>query len=358
MKIARTFLPFNNTVNENGETSLTDLDKQFDRSVLPTNNVTTIQDIVFDGRKYKLPGGGGDWSSGDESQPGSYKSKGSDYKNKEEYLEGLRRQRDQGLLDKMLGGGPLRHEEWKVVMKGGTVSFPSFPIAQKYKEKVKQKYGYEGYISRVAQVQNKIHVIADALDKTFLVSSIDFNNSVQETGSAFCVGKGVFLTCAHVIEKYDKNNIQSVNRFGKTRVIRISNEDRFYNASIIDYDLELDIAILEADVEDVEPFEISNSFEVGQDIVSIGSPHGFENNVSQGIIGSVGKKVYRYKNAPYYMFIDADIHPGNSGGPIVDLGSGKVVGLVTLIVSQEGMYGLNAALPASYIVDFLSKNNI
>ena len=114
----------------------------------------------------------------------------------------------------------------------------------------------------------------------------------------------------------------------------------------------LDIALLKCDI-DVEPFNIDTKISVGEDIIAIGSPHGYENNVSTGTIGSLDRKLYTYDGAPDYMFIDLSIFPGNSGGPVIKVDNGSVVGMVTLIVTSEGGYGLNAALSSSYIEKFI-----
>jgi S1-C subfamily serine protease len=353
MKIARTFLPFNNRGDMGDQAYLS---PPSERSVMPFNNVHTIGDIVFDGRRYKLPGGGGDWSSGDEASTPSYKPEGSDYKASDQYLEELRRQRDRDIQKSLFSGDIEQNEEWIVIMEGGTKKFPSFPLAQKYHEKMKSKYNTNAFVTRVAQA-SKIKVIADALDKTFLVESIDAQKGVKETGSAFCVGKNLFLTCAHVISPYNKNNIVSEKNFGSRRTIRLSQEGMVYTGELIDYNLQWDIALIKANI-DVEPFKVGQRSFIGDDILAIGSPHGFENNVTEGIISSQDKDVYFYNGAPSYMFVDANILPGNSGGPIIKASDGSVIGLVTLIVSQEGLYGLNAALPVNYIEKFMQKNGI
>jgi S1-C subfamily serine protease len=353
MKIARTFLPFDNRGDMGDQAYLS---PTTERSVMPFNNVHTIADIIFDGRKYKLPGAGGDWGVGDEAAPPSYKAEGSDYKASDQYLEEIRRQRDFNIQQSLLSGHHEKPEQWVVVMEGGTKAFASFPLAQQYNEKIKVKYNTKAFITRVAQV-SKIQLIADALDKTFLVESIDLGRGTKETGSAFCVGKNMFLTCAHVVAPYDKNGIASVRGFGADRTLRLSQEGRAYDAELVDYNLQWDIALLKAKI-DVDSFNISKGDFVGDDILAIGSPHGFENNVTEGIISSQDKEVYGYAGAPTYTFVDANILPGNSGGPIIKERDGSVVGLVTLIVSQEGLYGLNAALPANYIENFLKKNNI
>ena len=203
----------------------------------------------------------------------------------------------------------------------------------------------------------RLLIISEAINKTFLVESVDIAKGIEETGSAFCVAPNYFLTCAHVIAKYDKSNISSVRSFGSSRKIKLVQGGRFYTATVAAYNLEWDIAVLKAEV-DVEPFAINPSIFIGEDIIAVGSPLGFENNVSEGIVGSLGRKVYNYEGSPEYMFIDASIHPGNSGGAIIKQEDGSVIGLVTLIVSHEGIYGLNAALPSINILDFLKKNKI
>ena len=354
IKTARTFTPFDNHVTQDGHTALS---PPTSKSVVPTNNVITIQDIVIDHRKYQLPGAGGAWGLGEDSQPGSYKSTGNDYKAKEQFWEAERRKREFKQRENLLQGVPIGDSEvWQVTMNGGSVSFPSFSLAQQYQEKVKSKGVKVSRISRVAQ-EDKVLTIARAMEKVFMVESIDVIQGVKETGAAFCIAPNYFLTCSHVISKYDKNNIAAVHNFGQNRNLRLVQDNSVYNAVLVDYNLAWDISLLKATVP-CEPFSVSPNYQVGEDIFSIGSPHGFENEVSSGILGSLNRSVYSYPNAPSYMFVDASIHTGNSSGPIVKESDGSVVGLVTLIVSQEGMYGLNAALPSSYVEKFLRKNKI
>ena len=59
---------------------------------------------------------------------------------------------------------------------------------------------------------------------------------------------------------------------------------------------------------------------VGDEIIAIGSPHGFENNVSFGQVGSVDKTIYSHNGAPMYMFVDLSVFSGNSGGGKIILG--------------------------------------
>jgi len=339
-KTAISFTPFDNR-NENGQPSIGPATK---KSVLPTNNVHTIQDVL-NGNRYKVPGAGGDWGDGENAQPGSYKSEGADYK---------RQERDMSIINNMLRDRPSIQEIWRVKVPGGSKDFMSFSVAQGYVAKLKDKGIRSTYVTRVAQVDNKARVIASSVEKTFMVESINIGEGVKETGAAFCVAPNYFITCAHVIKNYDKNNIANDGNRMDDVFVNIHFGDTIKRATVVDVDLQMDIALLQCDI-DVDSFVLDIAPSVGQDVLAIGSPHGYENNVSSGIVGSLDRKVYDYKGAPNYMFADMSIFPGNSGGPVVDEKNGKVVGMVTLIVSSIGGFGLNACLPSKYIQEFCSR---
>ncbi|TRZ81206.1 serine protease [bacterium] len=339
-KTAISFTPFDNR-NDNGQPSI---GPSTQKSIVPTNNVHTIQDIL-NGSPYKTPGSGGDWGVGENSQPGSYKPEGADYK---------RQERDMSIINNMLRDRPSAHEIWRVKVPGGSKDFMSFNTAQEYTTKLKDKGIRSTYVTRVAQVDNKTKVVAASVEKTFMIESINIGKGVKETGAAFCVAPTYFITCAHVINNYDKNNISNdTSRTGDV-FVNIHFGETTKRATVVDMDLQLDISLLQCDI-DVDPFILDITPIVGQDVLSIGSPHGYENNVSSGIVGSLDRKVYDYKGAPNYMFADMSIFPGNSGGPVVDEMNGKVVGMVTLIVSSIGGFGLNACLPSKYIQEFCSR---
>ena len=91
---------------------------------------------------------------------------------------------------------------------------------------------------------------------------------------------------------------------------------------------------------------------IGDEIIAIGSPHGFDNNVSIGNLSAFDRSVYTYPDAPRFMFFDVSVFEGNSGGPVVLEATGKVVGMVVLVVSSSGEYGLNAGIGANIIKEF------
>ena len=342
----RTTMPFDNAT-QYGDKVLSPLTQ---KSIMPANNVLTIQDLLNGNKKISdfYPHGGGDWSPGKNSQSPSYKPEGDDYK---------RRERDLEIIRNMLGNSDHPMEKWKVKVPGGSKIFMSFSLAQQYESKLKDRGVPFVYLSRIAQKKSlekdRVEVISDSLSKCFMVESIDVKGGMKETGSAFCVAPNLFITCAHVIKKYNKNEIESINvdDFSSDIFVNLVQNGSWNKAELVDINLRWDIALLKCDI-DAQPFELDQNIGLGDDIISISSPHGYENNVSTGVVGSLNRKIYFYRGSPEYMFVDLSIFPGSSGGPIIKESNGKVVGMITLIVSSEGDYGLNAGLSSRYIEEF------
>lgn len=340
-KEARTFMP---EILAPG----TGLSPLTDKSVIPTNNVITIQDIL-DGKKYRLPGGGGDWSVGEDVSK-SYKENGDMYK---------RHERDLDILTKMTTPSQHEQQKWKIRVPGGWEIKDSFELATKRKRELKDKGINAVWVTRSAQNNSKVEVVSAALAKTYMVESFDIYNNVKEVGSAFCVGENVFLTCAHVVKKYDKNSkkrLDSAAVSGMIKLYLVQNGKR-YPAELMDFNPTWDTALLKCKI-NCDVFEFDTQVNAGEDILAVGSPHGFENNVTFGSIGSLDKTIYNYKGAPKYMFVDLSAFPGNSGGPIIKESNGKVVGMLTAIVSSKGDYGLNAGLPSYYLERYCIMENI
>ena len=340
-------MPFSGNKSQDGSTSLSPPSQ---RSVMPFNNVTTIQDVL-DGRKTigdLYPHTRGNWAPGEDTSK-DYREKGDDYK---------RQERDEEILRHMFDRITTEYQKWKVKVPGGSKSFVSFELAQRY---IRENNIPFRYLSRVAQrakeESNRVSVISEAINGVFLVETIDSTRGVQETGSAFCVAPNFFITCAHVVQSYDKNAMANgTTDFGKGNIVKIVYNNRHYPARVEAFDLNLDLALLAAEI-DVDPIRIDGDVQVGDDVIVIGSPLGFENNVSTGTIGGLGRQIYTYEGAPPYMFVDAEVFPGNSGGPVIKVDNGEIVGMITLIVGSEDVGGgLNAALPSSYIQSFCSQH--
>jgi serine protease Do len=159
------------------------------------------------------------------------------------------------------------------------------------------------------------------------------NLSTHAVGSGVVIDKkGYILTNAHVIEG------ASV-----IEVLLAQNKQKL-TAKVIGNDLKTDLALLKITSNvSLVPLELgdSDALRVGDPIIAIGNPFGYSHTVTSGIISAKGRVI---GNGPYDNFLqtDASIHPGNSGGPLLDV-QGRVVGINTA-VSEEGA-GIGFAIP-------------
>jgi serine protease Do len=153
-------------------------------------------------------------------------------------------------------------------------------------------------------------------------------------GSGFIVSNdGYILTNAHVV---DGANVVTVKLTDK----------REFRAKVIGSDKQSDVAVLKIDAKNLPTVKIGdpNGSKVGQWVVAIGSPYGFDNTVTSGIISAKSRAL---PNENYTPFIQTDVpvNPGNSGGPLFNL-QGEVIGINSMIYSQTGGFqGLSFAIP-------------
>jgi serine protease Do len=163
---------------------------------------------------------------------------------------------------------------------------------------------------------------------------------VRSLGSGFIFSPdGYVLTNAHVIDA--ANEI----------VVSLSDR-REFQAKVVGKDKASDLALLKIDADHLPVVKIGNSdkLEVGQWVLAIGSPFGFDHSATQGIISALGRSL---PDETYVPFIRTDValNPGNSGGPLFDLG-GEVVGVNSQIYSNTGGYmGLSFAIPINMAMD-------
>jgi serine protease Do len=153
-------------------------------------------------------------------------------------------------------------------------------------------------------------------------------------GSGFIVdSNGVILTNAHVIVDAQEVSVTLSDR-------------REFKAKVIGTDPLSDVAVLKIDAKDLPAVKIGNPkvTRVGEWVVAIGSPFGFENTVTAGIISAKSRTLPREGYVPFLQ-TDVAINPGNSGGPLFNL-SGEVIGINSQIYSNTGgSQGLSFAIP-------------
>ena len=156
----------------------------------------------------------------------------------------------------------------------------------------------------------------------------------QSMGSGFIYSEdGYIITNHHVIADADQ-------------IIVKLNDKRELEAKLIGSDPSSDIALLKIKAKNLKPVKVGNSenLKVGQWVLAIGSPFGFESTVTAGIVSAIGRSL---PNDNYVPFIQTDvaINPGNSGGPLFNL-NGEVVGINAQIFSRSGGFmGLSFAIP-------------
>jgi S1-C subfamily serine protease len=229
-----------------------------------------------------------------------------------------------------------------------------------YQKEIAKKGINARWVARTKVAQDNSQDITNiSMQSVFLVESINTIEGIMEKGGCFCISPNYFITCAHIVKKYNKNTtrVLDINEIQSKIRINLVKDNQKFNASVVAIDAVLDIAILQSEI-NCKPLAFDKNIAIGNDVFAIGSPLGFENNVSFGKIGSLDRKIYLHNGAPKYVFLDLSVFSGNSGGPVIKSDNGKVTAMVTAIVSSGGEVGLNAGLPASYMELFCIKNNI
>ncbi|HEX7053750.1 MAG TPA: DegQ family serine endoprotease [Burkholderiales bacterium] len=162
----------------------------------------------------------------------------------------------------------------------------------------------------------------------------------RSLGSGFIISSdGYVLTNAHVVEGGDEINV------------RLSDK-REFKARVIGADKRTDIALIKIDATGLPAvrFGDPSQLKVGEWVVAIGAPFGFENSVTAGIVSAKGRSLPQENFVPFIQ-TDVAINPGNSGGPLFNL-RGEVVGINSQIYSRTGGFmGLSFAIPADVALD-------
>ncbi len=162
----------------------------------------------------------------------------------------------------------------------------------------------------------------------------------RSLGSGFIITTdGYVLTNAHVVEGADEITVKFTDK-------------REFKAKVIGADKRTDIALIKIDASGLPAvrFGDASKLKVGEWVVAIGSPFGFENTVTAGIVSAKGRSLPQENFVPFIQ-TDVAINPGNSGGPLFNM-RGEVVGINSQIYSRTGGFmGLSFAIPADVALD-------
>lgn len=163
-------------------------------------------------------------------------------------------------------------------------------------------------------------------------------------GSGFIVSSdGTILTNAHVVRGADEVVVKLIDK-------------RKFTAKVIGTDARTDVAVLKITARNLPAVKLGNpdALRVGEAVAAIGSPFGFENSVTAGIVSAKGRSLPSESYVPYIQ-TDVAINPGNSGGPLFNM-RGEVVGINSQIYSRSGGYqGVSFAIPIDVAMEVVSQ---
>lgn len=159
-------------------------------------------------------------------------------------------------------------------------------------------------------------------------------------GSGFIISAdGYILTNAHVVDKVDEVTVKLADK-------------REFRAKVVGSDSRTDVALIKINAENLPKVTLGDpdKLRVGEWVLAIGAPFGFENSVTAGIVSAIGRSLPQENYVPFIQ-TDVAVNPGNSGGPLFNM-KGEVVGMNSQIISRSGGYmGLSFAIPIDVATD-------
>jgi len=163
-------------------------------------------------------------------------------------------------------------------------------------------------------------------------------------GSGFIVSSdGYILTNAHVVKGADEVVVKLIDK-------------RKYTARVVGADPRTDVAVIKITATNLPAVKLGDptKLRVGEAVAAIGSPFGFENSVTAGIVSAKGRSLPSESYVPYIQ-TDVAINPGNSGGPLFNM-RGEVVGINSQIYSRSGGYqGVSFAIPIDVAMEVVDQ---
>ena len=229
-----------------------------------------------------------------------------------------------------------------------------------------QLISLQGYSDTAVGVAKKVQPSIVAISVEYSVNSIFNRSSTTATakGSGIIISEdGYILTNNHVVNSTSSSSssFYEIEKANKVTV-KLYNDDKEYEGKIVGTDSQTDLAVIKIDKDGLTAAELgdSDSVQVGEFAMTVGSPLGLDNSVTAGIISAVNRDVTDSDGNKYTAIqTDAAINSGNSGGALVN-SKGQVIGINTLKVSSTGVEGMGFAIPidsAKPIIEQLIQYN-
>ena len=226
-------------------------------------------------------------------------------------------------------------------------------------------------ISIEGQVENLVQAVAEKVSpsvvgiRTTAAAYSIFGGQTESTGEGSGViysEDGYIITNYHVIQAAAE---QSGSQLARVDVYLPSDTETAIPATIVGYNISLDLAVLKIDQTGLPAAEIGNSddLNVGQYVVAIGNPGGLEfmGSVTYGVISGLNRKITTETSEQLNLIqTDAAINPGNSGGALVN-SDGQVIGINSVKLVSSGYESMGFAIPINTVVetcnDIISREN-
>lgn len=169
-------------------------------------------------------------------------------------------------------------------------------------------------------------------------SVITIKTDVSQGSGFFVANNGYIVTNAHILED-------------AVAAVIITYDGESYGVKKIGENPTMDIVLLKIDSSSYNPLTLGNSddVEIGEKVIAIGNPLGLSFSVSDGIVSAIHRE--GANGLKVYIQTNADLNPGNSGGPLIDV-NGRVIGLNNFKVSEAE--GLGFALESNYIKEIVN----
>lgn len=180
-----------------------------------------------------------------------------------------------------------------------------------------------------------------------------FVSEQQATGSGVIVDPdGYIVTNAHVVQNAQRIEVKILRSDERG----LDPHEHLMPAKLVGLDRQVDIAVVKIDVQNLPALSFLNSDNLrqGQLVVALGSPLGFQNSLTQGVVSATFRQLDP-ESPMVYIQTDAPINRGNSGGPLLDI-EGRIAGINTLIYSESGgNEGIGFAIPANLVKDVYQR---